>query len=90
LTELFLLILLDQFISFVNSKIASLETKISELLKTQKDLDTLIEELKHQNHEDEFKIRIETLERSERALLRKIEILQQTDLSTSLSQVGSL
>ena len=56
-----------------------METKISSLLSTQNDLENRIESLKHNSQEEELKLRIETLERAERALLRKIEILQQSD-----------
>ena len=61
------------------AKISSLETKISSLLSTQNDLENRVESLKHNSQEEELKLRIETLERAERALLRKIEILQQSD-----------
>ena len=56
-----------------------METKISSLLSTQNDLENRVESLKHNSQEEELKLRIETLERAERALLRKIEILQQSD-----------
>lgn len=69
------------------SKIASLECKISDLLRTQNQLEDKLESQKHKSSEIDFKVRIETLERSERALLRKIEILQQSDSRGNNSQV---
>lgn len=69
------------------SKIASLESKISNLTRTQRDMETTIDDLKHNSKEEELKCHIEAIERSERALLRKIEILQQSDTLASTSQV---
>lgn len=59
------------------SKISSLETKVTNLVRTQHQLENTIDSLRHDSREEELKLQIETLERSERALLRKIEILQQ-------------
>lgn len=71
------------------SKISSLEAKISGLLSTQNELENRIDSLKHNTREEDLQVQVETLERSERALLRKIEILQQSDTIGSNFQVES-
>jgi len=61
------------------TKIASLEQKVGNLMRTQQQLEMTIESLQHTNNEEELKATITALERSERALHRKIEILQVSD-----------
>ncbi|XP_067928454.1 golgin subfamily A member 4-like [Watersipora subatra] len=72
------------------AKIASLETKISGLLNIQNELEGKLENMKHKSEEEELRQRIATVERSERALLRKIEILQQSDNKGSAQYDNSL
>lgn len=71
------------------AKISSLEQKISNLLKVQQQLENTIEHLKRDSNEDDLKLQIENLERSERALLRKIEILQQSENRSHSAQVNA-
>ena len=69
------------------SKISSLENKITQHLRAQHQLENTIDSLRHDSREEELRLQIETLERSERALLRKIEILQQSETTISGAQV---
>ena len=61
------------------SKIALLEQRVASLLSDQRHLEAVIEGLRDNHGEEELKVKVEGLERSERALIRKIEILQQSD-----------